>query len=164
MTLSSSDSEGYVLCEGGTYILFMNSLLKVLKGNSADIPNLIKDNDTTVWLKNHEGRFARNKHIMIRDNYVKELIPYFELHLERVINTLLNLTKYDNLIRKIYTFIPEKINSLLPNDVTKNFDLKPYQKIPQKIKSTLYPKIGGFKYKYLKYKKKYLKLKELLDI
>jgi len=48
LTLSSSESEGYVLCEGGTYILFVCSLLKVLKAQSVDTLYLIQDNDSTV--------------------------------------------------------------------------------------------------------------------
>jgi hypothetical protein len=88
---------------------------------------------------------------------IKELIPFLFLHLKKIISAL-NLKKYDNLIRNIYTFIPQKIESLLLKDKKKK--LEPIN--PQKLKSTLYP--DRFKFKYLKYKKKYLKLKELLDI
>jgi len=74
ITLASSETEGYMLCEGGTYVLFMSSLLKVLRANNDTIPLLVQDNLSTIWLQEHEGKFARNKHIIIRDNYTKELI------------------------------------------------------------------------------------------
>jgi len=102
--------------------------------------------------------FYRN----LRDNdfinhNIKELIPFLFLNLNKIIDTLLNLSKYDNLIRKIYTFIPHKIDSLLEK---KNRGKLTFP--PKKEKHTKYP--DRFGYKYLKYKKKYLKLKELLDI
>jgi len=74
--LSPCESEGVTVCEAGTYALFMISLCRALgqrlkKGNFVAIK---QDNLSTIWLQTHDGVFGRNKHVVARDNFVKELI------------------------------------------------------------------------------------------
>jgi len=72
--LSPMETEGYVVCEGGTYVVFMINLLKALGVECKDIASIKQDNLSTIWLQTHDGKFGRNKHIVARDNYSKELI------------------------------------------------------------------------------------------
>ena len=42
--------------------------------NEDDFVTIKQDNLSTIWLQTHDGVFGRNKHILARDNYVKELV------------------------------------------------------------------------------------------
>jgi hypothetical protein len=74
--LSPSESEGVTVCEAGTYAIFMICLCRALghNWNEEDFVTIKQDNLSTIWLQSHDGVFGRNKHILARDNYVKELI------------------------------------------------------------------------------------------
>ena len=89
-------------------------------------------------------------------DYCNKLIGYFKINLSKIFKKL-NFTKHDMLIRNIIK--PQKKliikQSLLTPKIKKNFPPS------QPLKATLYPHL---KNKYLKYKQKYLELKELLGI
>jgi len=74
--LSPAESEGVVVCEAGTYALFMISLCRALgkKMKEGDFVSIKQDNLSTIWLQTHDGVFGRNKHVVARDNFTKELI------------------------------------------------------------------------------------------
>jgi hypothetical protein len=72
--LSTFKTEGYVMCEAATYVPFMISLCRALGAVSSEIASIKQDNQSTIWLQTHDGKFGRNKHILARDNYTKELI------------------------------------------------------------------------------------------
>jgi len=72
--LSPFESEGYAVCEAGTYVIFMISLTRALGLTYKDIPSIKQDNLSTIWLQTHDGVFGRNKHILARDNFTKEII------------------------------------------------------------------------------------------
>jgi len=72
--LSTFETEGYVMCEAATYVPFMISLCRALGAVSSEIASIKQDNQSTIWLQTHDGKFGRNKHILARDNYTKELI------------------------------------------------------------------------------------------
>jgi len=74
--LSPAESEGVVVCEAGTYALFMLSLCRALGHvmKEGDFVAIKQDNLSTIWLQTHDGVFGRNKHIVARDNFTKELI------------------------------------------------------------------------------------------
>jgi len=74
--LSPTECEGVTVCEAGTYAIFMICLCRAL-GHSwgeSDFVSIKQDNLSTIWLQTHDGVFARNKHILARDNFTKELI------------------------------------------------------------------------------------------
>jgi len=73
--LSPTESEGVAVCEAGTYAVFMISLCRTLGLylSKDDFVSIKQDNLSTIWLQTHDGIFARNKHVLARDNYVKEL-------------------------------------------------------------------------------------------
>jgi len=74
--LSPSESEGVTVCEAGTYAIFMICLCRALghSWSEEDFVSIKQDNLSTIWLQSHDGVFGRNKHILARDNYVKELV------------------------------------------------------------------------------------------
>jgi len=74
--LSPAESEGVVVCEAGTYALFMISLCRALgqRMKDGDFVEIKQDNLSTIWLQTHDGVFGRNKHVVARDNFTKELI------------------------------------------------------------------------------------------
>ena len=74
--LSPAESEGVVVCEAGTYALFMISLCRALGQTlkEGDFVEIKQDNLSTIWLQSHDGVFGRNKHVVARDNFTKELI------------------------------------------------------------------------------------------
>ena len=74
--LSPSESEGVTVCEAGTYAIFMICLCRALghEWNEDDFVSIKQDNLSTIWLQSHDGVFGRNKHILARDNFMKELI------------------------------------------------------------------------------------------
>jgi len=74
--LSPTECEGVAVCEAGTYAIFMISLCKALghEMKENDFVSIKQDNLSTIWLQTHDGVFGRNKHILARDNFVKELI------------------------------------------------------------------------------------------
>jgi len=79
VTLSSTESEGYMLCEGATYVVWVRELLSFY-GYRMDKPTkMYQDNLSTIWLATHEGSFAKNKHTIVKRAYVKERIDEKEL-------------------------------------------------------------------------------------
>ena len=73
VTLSSTEAEHVVLSEAATMVTWIKSILE-----SMNMPcdNVItyQDNTSTIWMTANEGNFARNKHILIRRNFVKEAV------------------------------------------------------------------------------------------
>ena len=74
--LSPTECEGVAVCEAGTYAIFMTSLCRALghEMKDNDFVSIKQDNLSTIWLQTHDGVFGRNKHILARDNFVRELI------------------------------------------------------------------------------------------
>jgi len=71
---SSCESEGYMTSKAGTYAVFMIALTRALNMNISEIPSIKQDNQSNIWLQSHDGKFNRNKHILARRNYVKDLL------------------------------------------------------------------------------------------
>jgi hypothetical protein len=97
--------------------------------------------------------------------YYEKLIYYFDLNLLKIIDTL-DFTRHDMIIRKIIK--PQEINleikkSLLPYLKIKYFDPPPKPSFFKSSPTSKKP-VVHWKYKYLKYKQKYLELKKLLEI
>jgi len=74
ITLSSTESEMCAMSEGETYARWLTSMLRDL-GYPLDAPiRMYMDNLSAIHLLTNDGAFARNKHIIIRENYAKEAI------------------------------------------------------------------------------------------
>ena len=71
-TLSSTESEGVVLCEATTYARWIRDMLKHLGHEMKTPTRLFMDNESAILLADKDGSFARNKHVMIRRNYTRE--------------------------------------------------------------------------------------------
>jgi hypothetical protein len=74
VTLSSTESETAALCEGSTFAVWWRDMLVKMGVTVVGPIPLLQDNTSTIWLTSHEGNFQRNKHIIIRRNFVKEHI------------------------------------------------------------------------------------------
>jgi hypothetical protein len=72
-TLSSTESEHVALCEAATMAAWLKSAMVSL-GLGEHVIKVYQDNTSTIWMTANEGNFARNKHILIRRNFVKEQI------------------------------------------------------------------------------------------
>jgi len=74
VTLSSTESEGYMVCEGATYVVWIRELL-IFYGYDMNTPvRMLQDNLSTIWLGTHDGSFSKNKHTIIKRAYVREKI------------------------------------------------------------------------------------------
>ena len=70
---STCESEGYMTSEAGKYAVFMIALTRALNMIISEIPAIKQDNQSNIWLQSHDGKFNRNKHVLARRNYVKDL-------------------------------------------------------------------------------------------
>jgi len=74
VTLSSTESEGYMACEGATYIVWIRELLTFYGYDMSTPTRMLQDNLSTIWLATHEGSFGKNKHTIVKRAYVREKI------------------------------------------------------------------------------------------
>ena len=76
ITLSSTESEWYCMCEGTTYIIWMISFMENLgfKARKRPVPRMYEDNNSAIWWSREDMTFARTKHLMIKKNFVKEAV------------------------------------------------------------------------------------------
>jgi hypothetical protein len=81
-TLSSTESEHVALCSAATKAAWLTDMMTFMGMTTNGPIKVYQDNTSTIWLTANEGNFSRNKHVLIRRNYVKEQI------LERVIKVL----------------------------------------------------------------------------
>jgi hypothetical protein len=72
-TLSSTESEHVALCEAATLAVWLKSTLNSL-GLGDRVIKVYQDNTSTIWMTANQGNFARNKHLLIRRNFVKEQV------------------------------------------------------------------------------------------
>jgi hypothetical protein len=72
-TLSSTESEHVALCEAATLAVWLRSALNSF-GYGDRVIKAYQDNTSTIWMTANQGNFARNKHLLIRRNYVKEQV------------------------------------------------------------------------------------------
>ena len=73
-TLSSTESEHMALCAAATKAVWLTDMLKFMRVPLNGPIRVYQDNTSTIWLTANEGNFARNKHVLVRRNYVKEQI------------------------------------------------------------------------------------------
>ncbi len=74
VTLSSTESEGYMMCDAATYIVWMRELLSYFSYDMSVPTRMMQDNLSAIWLATHEGAFGRNKHTLIKRAFVKEKV------------------------------------------------------------------------------------------
>jgi hypothetical protein len=76
ITLSSTESEFFCMCEGTTYIIWMRSFMENLgfSANKRPKPRMYEDNNSAMWWSREDMTFARTKHLMIKKNFVKEAV------------------------------------------------------------------------------------------
>jgi hypothetical protein len=77
VTKSSFESEWVSMCEGTGYMYWAKSFLErcgfsFKDPGKRDIPKMFEDNLGAIWNAREELTFARNKHLLIKRNYVKE--------------------------------------------------------------------------------------------
>jgi hypothetical protein len=74
VTLSSTESEHVALCGAATKAVWLSDMLRFMAVPLNGPIKVYQDNTSTIWLTANEGNFARNKHVLVRRNYVKEQI------------------------------------------------------------------------------------------
>jgi hypothetical protein len=74
VTLSSTESEQYALSDATTYVIWCKAILEDLGLTLLGPVKVYHDNTSAAWMSEHDGSFARNKHILVRRNFVKEQV------------------------------------------------------------------------------------------
>ena len=74
VTLSSTESENSMMCEGATYIVWMRQLLSFCGYMMTEPTTMYQDNLSAIWLGKHDGKFSRNKHTMVKRSYFREQV------------------------------------------------------------------------------------------
>ena len=75
ITLSSIETEQYVMCDATTYALWGRAMLKMFGLYNVTKPcRMYQDNFAAIGMTRRNGTFARTKHIMIRGNFVREAV------------------------------------------------------------------------------------------
>ena len=73
-TLSSTESENAMMCEGATYIVWMRQLLSFFGYVMTAPTRMYQDNLSAIWLGKHDGKFSRNKHTLVKRSYFREQV------------------------------------------------------------------------------------------
>jgi hypothetical protein len=74
VTLSSTESEQYALSDATTYVIWCKSIMEDLGFKLLGPVKVYHDNTSAAWMSEHDGAFARNKHILVRRNFIKEQV------------------------------------------------------------------------------------------
>ena len=73
VTLSASEVERFALAEGGTYAVFMHAIIPRFGHTLAGPIRLHMDSTSAEASTSREGPFSRNKHILYKKGFVREL-------------------------------------------------------------------------------------------
>jgi hypothetical protein len=75
VTLSSTETEQYVMCDATTYADWGRYTMRMLGFATMMKPTkMYQDNEAAIGMTRRNGTFARTKHIMIRGSYVRESV------------------------------------------------------------------------------------------
>jgi hypothetical protein len=74
MALSPMEAEHVVLCDAATYETWVTDMMCKFEVSNVRPLKIFQDNTSTIWMTSNEGNFARNKHMLVRKNYVKEAV------------------------------------------------------------------------------------------
>jgi hypothetical protein len=74
VTLSSTESEQWAMCEAGTYVVWLRQMMTDFGFQLLDPIKVYHDNLSCIWLTRKEGTFSRNKHILVRKGFSRELV------------------------------------------------------------------------------------------
>ena len=76
MTLSSTESEFYCMTEGAAIIKWLKSFIGTLgfSDNKRPVPKMYEDNNAAIWWSKEDMTYARTKHMMIKNFFVKEAV------------------------------------------------------------------------------------------
>jgi hypothetical protein len=75
ITLSSTETEQYVMCEATTYAIWGRAMLRCLGFSSLTSPcKMYQDNMAAIGMTRRNGTFARTKHIMIRKSFTRDAV------------------------------------------------------------------------------------------
>jgi hypothetical protein len=86
ITRSSAESELYALEEASTYAVWLRLLLEELGVLNKTQPITIHQDNMSTIIMAHEGEtnFKRTKHLMIRENYIKERIERGDIEIKHL--------------------------------------------------------------------------------
>jgi hypothetical protein len=78
-TLSSTESENNMMCDGATYVLWTRQLLTFYGYQMTAPTRMYQDNLSAIWLSKHDGKFSRNKHTLVKRSFYREHVDAGEL-------------------------------------------------------------------------------------
>jgi hypothetical protein len=75
ITLSSTETEQYVMCEATTYAIWGRAMMRMMGFPSTLSPcKMYQDNAAAIGMTRRNGTFARTKHIMIRKSFTRDAV------------------------------------------------------------------------------------------
>ena len=75
ITLSSTETEQYVMCEATTYAIWVRAMMRMLGFSTMTSPcKLYQDNAAAIGMTRRNGTFARTKHVMIRKSFTRDAV------------------------------------------------------------------------------------------
>jgi hypothetical protein len=74
ITLSAKESEQYVMCSAATYAYWLESFMQTIRLKQNGPIRLYQDNTAAIWNTQTGLSFARNKHVLVRRNFIREAV------------------------------------------------------------------------------------------
>jgi hypothetical protein len=74
ITISSTETEQYVMCEGTTYAIWGRAMMRSFGSSLIGASKMYQDNAAAIGMTRRNGTFARTKHVLIRKNFTREAV------------------------------------------------------------------------------------------